>query len=993
MSRWRAVVRGELETIDNEYDNSEITLTELKDRIIPRLEEEFPENDHLEAGLRRTLQELRDDGEIEFLGDGSYRLTLEATPPFRDLFEEALHGYSDARTEGNWEHTAAKLIDSRIPHEITTILGQEHISVKSSVGTGVMANIPWIGVFDTRLTTSPKKGLYVVYLFDSAADVIYLTLNQGMTELQESFGRSEARSILEDRAEALRTVVDLEGFKNGPIELTPDLLTSRNSLYGSSTICYRAYELGSFPESAVLADDVSRLVSEYQRLIEQGYYETLLDAFDRDATTQENPFDGEGLPPVDEYEGVTEATEDVLSRIDASTVTPEAFHWRLSTSIVTAWTDPLTKIAVQTDSEITPDEAVLIDQIAAVYDDTEPWLTETAEELGVGSLFALDPPQVLYMALLRDLQSEIPEISQVNVNHVKLKTILNDEYTVRPPGGDDAEAPDHPLLTAIDEASGDCMVHHFAAPPDYWLTALRARAVSFPPNKQERWRRIQPGDVALIHSRAEPGMSALDEQPNGFIAAGILGDRFEKEEPWWWDELEGDETFPHLVSFERLFVTGAFDQLDEAATIGDQATDAIASDIQALTTNVVDFTAVDQRCREETGQGLGAQGAYSTFQDDGTPTYDRPRIVLEELAAQLMEISPVNFHRGLYPTLSTELLDGLYFPEGQDEEILQEIEAALRGGKHVILTGPPGTGKTEIAQQVVSALEQSHPATYTGSQVTTATADWSTFDTVGGYMPSEQGGTDGGEELSFTAGTVLNRLRRREPDVQVNEPLVIDELNRADIDKAFGQLFTVLSGQPVTLPYTRDGEEIEILPADELTGAPQRNQYVIPESWRLFATMNTYDKTSLYEMSYAFMRRFAFIRVGTPSLDELDGQELEELVDAYVAVWEADDLSIGLPSTERRAIGEVWQKTNAAVEDRAIGPAIVRDMALYLDNHSNHRLAARLTQAVIAYVFPQLEGVPRRQQIVDGIASVDQIDAVQLRSVASEMLQITFEES
>jgi len=85
--------------------------------------------------------------------------------------------------------------------------------------------------------------------------------------------------------------------------------------------------------------------------------------------------------------------------------------------------------------------------------------------------------------------------------------------------------------------------------------------------------------------------------------------------------------------------------------------------------------------------------------------------------------------------------------------------------------------------------------------MTTATSDWSTFDTVGGYMPDQDEETDG--NLSFSSGIVLNRYKDRKTEKQVNEPLVIDELNRADIDKAFGQLFTVLSGQSVQLPYTK----------------------------------------------------------------------------------------------------------------------------------------------------------------------------------------------
>jgi MoxR-like ATPase len=184
-------------------------------------------------------------------------------------------------------------------------------------------------------------------------------------------------------------------------------------------------------------------------------------------------------------------------------------------------------------------------------------------------------------------------------------------------------------------------------------------------------------------------------------------------------------------------------------------------------------------------------------------------------------------------------------------ETIDEVITHLTSGKNIMLFGEPGTGKTALANILLSKLcgeiDQPNGTKAPNFTIVTANAEWSNFDVIGGISPDDSGG------YYFKDGYVAEAAKLCEHSIRERARphyLVIDEFNRANIDEAFGKLFTVFE--------YRDKQPL--LTHKETGGAP----FMMPPEFRIIGTMNTQDKNTLFNVGFALMRRFAFVEIGLP---------------------------------------------------------------------------------------------------------------------------------
>lgn len=188
-----------------------------------------------------------------------------------------------------------------------------------------------------------------------------------------------------------------------------------------------------------------------------------------------------------------------------------------------------------------------------------------------------------------------------------------------------------------------------------------------------------------------------------------------------------------------------------------------------------------------------------------------------------------------FPEISDAFAASVHMPV----DFLADVTDLLFERRQIILYGPPGTGKTYLALELAKYLAgPDHPDNV---QLVQFHPSYSYEDFFEGFRPAE---TDAGT-VTFTVRP--GPLRRIAQEARQNSStpyfLVIDELNRANLAKVFGELYFLLE-------YRRRSVQLQY----------SHEQFRLPENLFFIGTMNTADR-SVALLDAAMRRRFAFVEL------------------------------------------------------------------------------------------------------------------------------------
>ena len=191
----------------------------------------------------------------------------------RDNFKKVMEDYGEVYkhvvTKNDFKNDFRLYVSEVIPNEIEKLkfFNPSIHKTVGSYGKGRWSLVPWIALFDTRITTSAQDGVYIVYLLNKEEKELYLTLVQGVADTtNQNKSISISRKPNKRQLRQLKAASEDIRTRLGDTGLTfQDEIDSGDESYDSGCIYYKKYTLATLPSEEDFIADLKKYIDVYKQ--------------------------------------------------------------------------------------------------------------------------------------------------------------------------------------------------------------------------------------------------------------------------------------------------------------------------------------------------------------------------------------------------------------------------------------------------------------------------------------------------------------------------------------------------------------------------------------------------------------------------------------------------------------------------------------------------------------------------------------------------------